>query len=97
MPLILGDDSAEFIQWWIKMKKDKNYETFSIGSAPGIGAAAFWVSLAILDKVKVPKEMMLPESPVLQNEVEQYASLQPGMVVSPDFTWEYVQKHLLNQ
>ena len=97
MPLILGDDTSEFMQWWIKMKKEKGYETFSIGSAPGIGAAAFWVCLAILDGVKVPQFMMQPESPVTQAEVEQYANLKPGMVVSPDFTWDYVQKHLLNQ
>jgi len=60
MPLILGDDTSEFLQWWIKMKKEKGYETFSIGSAPGIGAAAFWVCLAVLDGVKVPQLMMLP-------------------------------------
>jgi ribose transport system substrate-binding protein len=97
MPLILGDDTAEFLQWWLRMKKENGYETFSIGSAPGIGAAAFWVCLAILDGVKVPQLMMLPESPVTQADVGQYANLKPGMVVSPDFTWEYVQQHLLNQ
>ncbi|HBE77956.1 MAG TPA: sugar ABC transporter substrate-binding protein [Firmicutes bacterium] len=96
MPLILGDNTSEFLQWWLKMKREKNYETISLGSAPGIGGAAFWVSLAVLNKVKVPKEIRLPLSKVTQDDVDKYSEMKPGTVVSPDFTYEYVLEHVIN-
>lgn len=97
MPLILGDGTSEFLQWWLKMKKEKGYETISIGSAPGIGGAAFWVGLAILNGLDVPKEMQIPLSVVKQDEVEKYSNLKPGMVISPDFTYQYVLENVINK
>jgi len=97
VPLILGDGTSEFLQWWLKMKKEKNYETISIGSAPGIGAAAFWVGLAILDGLDVPQSMRIPLSVVGQDEVDKYSDLKPGMVISPDFTWPYVRDNILKK
>ena len=78
-------------------KKNKNYETVSIGSAPGIGGAAFWVGLAILNKLDVPMKMQLPLSVVTQDDVEKYSNLKPGMTVSPDFTYQYVLDNVINK
>lgn len=97
LPIIVGDNSAEFIQWWLKQKKATGYETFGLCSTPGIGAAAFWVALNILNGVDVPREMKLPILEVHQDEVEQYADLKPGTIVSPTFTNEYVVKNILNK
>jgi ribose transport system substrate-binding protein len=97
MPLILGDGTSEFLQWWLQQKKANNYETISVGSAPGIGGAAFWVGLAILNKVNVPMSMQLPLSVVTQDDVEKYSNLKPGMVVSPDFTYQYVLDNVINK
>jgi len=95
IPIIIGDNTAEFINWWIEKKKTTGYETLSICSTPGCGSAAFWVALNILKKVDVPEKMILELLTVTQDEVEQYADLKAGTFVSPVFTNDYVVKHYI--
>ena len=95
IPIIIGDNSSEFIQWWINKKKTTGYETMSINSTPGCGSAALWTALNILNKVDVPKNMMLGLITISQDQVEQYADMEPGTLVSPVFTNDYVMKNII--
>ncbi|HAX99554.1 MAG TPA: sugar ABC transporter substrate-binding protein [Candidatus Atribacteria bacterium] len=95
LPIIVGDGSAEFINWWIQKKKEIGYETYSINSTPGIGGAAFWVALNILNGVDVPMELKCTFAEVYQDEVEQYADMKPGTIISPKFTNEYVIENII--
>jgi len=95
VPIILGDNSSEFIQWWIKKKKATGYETMSEDSTPGVGSAALWTAINMLNKVDVPKKMMVAFVSVTQDQVEQYADLKPGTMVSPVFTNDYVMKNII--
>ena len=56
MPIIIGDNTAEFITWW---EGQKDYKTLSQGSTPGCGGAAFWTALYVLNGFDVPQDMML--------------------------------------
>lgn len=94
MPIIIGDNSAEFIQWWMKKMND-GYSTYSICSAPGIGGAAFWTSLAILNKVDVPKKMSLKVIPITNANAKDFSTLKPGTLASPTFTWDYVMEKII--
>jgi len=96
MPIIIGDNSAEFINWWIEHKSE-GYETFSICSAPGVGGAAFWVALDILNGVPTPQEMSLTVTGITQDTVENYADLKPGTLASPVFTNDWVMKNLIEK
>ena len=53
-PIIVGDNSAEFIQWWIEQKEKNGYETISMRAAPSCGSAALWTAINILNGEDVP-------------------------------------------
>lgn len=95
VPIVIGDNTAEFMKWWTDKKKADGYETLSVNSTPSCGAAAFWTSLNVLNKVDVPKEMMLGFIYINQNEADEYATLQPGTIVSPSFTNSYVMETII--
>jgi len=96
VPIVIGDNTAEFMNWWAKQKADSDYETLSVNSTPSCGAAAFWTGLNILNGVDVPQEMMLGMVYIGQDEVEEYGDMQAGTIVSPNFTNEYVLETIIN-
>ncbi|MCI1931841.1 MAG: ABC transporter substrate-binding protein [Clostridia bacterium] len=93
MPTIIGDNTGEFIQWWLKQD---GYETLSQGSTPGCGGAAFWVALDILNGYDVPQSMMLSIPRVTTDNLQDYKDLKAGEFISPDFTNEYVIKNIID-
>ncbi len=95
MPVIIGDNSAEFIQWWLERKAADGYETASQGSTPSISSAALWVSLYILNGCEVPTKMMCQYFNIDQTTVDQFADMTPGTIVSPSFTREYVVEKVI--
>ncbi|WHH59382.1 ABC transporter substrate-binding protein [Petroclostridium sp. X23] len=92
-PIIIGDNTAEFINWW---SEKKDYETLSQGSTPGCGAAAFWTALDILNGYDVPKKMMLAVPHITNDNLKDYQGMKPGTFVSPNFTNEYVIKNIID-
>ncbi|MGH7122719.1 MAG: ABC transporter substrate-binding protein [Acetobacteraceae bacterium] len=97
MPVISGDGDASFLHWWIKQRQKNGYSTISMNSAPGISQAAFWVALDVLDGKKVPKNMLMSVYTVTDSNLAQYANMKPGTIVSPVYTREWVEQHLLSQ
>ncbi len=92
IPTIIGDNTGEFIQWWLAQD---DYETLSQGSTPGCGGAAFWVALNLLNGYDVPQEMMLSVPQITNENVNEYSSIQAGEFVSPNFTNEYVIENIV--
>ncbi|MGH7188731.1 MAG: ABC transporter substrate-binding protein [Acetobacteraceae bacterium] len=97
MPVIAGDGDASFLHWWMERHKKTGYSTISMNSAPGISQAAFWVALDVLDGEKVPKSMLMSVYTVTDANLAQYANMKPGTIVSPAYTREWVEQHLLSQ
>ncbi len=95
VPVVIGDNTAEFMKWWTDRKKADGYETLSVNSTPSCGAAALWTSLNVLNRVDVPKKMMLGFIYISQDEADEYAGLQAGTIVSPYFTNEYVMETII--
>ena len=93
MPIIIGDNTAEYINWWLEQD---GYETLSQGSTPGCGAAAFWTALDILNGYDVPEEMMLCVPHITKDNVGEYKGMKAGTFVSPDFTNEYVIENIID-
>lgn len=91
-PTIIGDNTGEFIQWWLSQD---GYETLSQGSTPGCGGAAFWVALDILNGYDVPQDMMLAIPKVTKDNLQDYKDLQAGEFISPNFTNEYVIENII--
>ena len=97
VPIVIGDGSAEFIQWWIAEKKKRGYETFGINSAPSIGGAAFWVAVNLLNGKQVPEKMKMALTIMTNDDVENYADLNPGSIAAPVYSNEFVQKNVIGQ
>jgi ribose transport system substrate-binding protein len=95
MPVIIGDNSSEFIQWWLEKKEQDGYVTASQGSTPSISSAALWVSLYILNGCEVPKKMGCKYFEVNQDNVEEYSDLAPGTIVSPVYSRDYVLENVI--
>lgn len=92
-PIIIGDNTAEFINWWLNKE---GYQTLSQGSTPGCGGAAFWVALNVLNGYEVPKTMMLDIPHITTDNLQNYKGMTAGTFVSPDFTNDYVVKNIID-
>jgi ribose transport system substrate-binding protein len=95
VPIVIGDNTAEFMNWWIAKKKDGKYETLSVNSTPSCGSAVVWAVLNVLNKVDVPKKMIMSLIYITQDEAENYADLKPGTIASPYFSNEDVIKDII--
>ncbi|WP_320129024.1 ABC transporter substrate-binding protein [uncultured Sphaerochaeta sp.] len=92
IPIIIGDNTAEYINWW---ENQKGYTTLSQGSTPGCGGAAFWTSLYILNGFDVPQSMMLGVPHVTVDNLSDYSGMKAGTFISPNFSKEYVLKEII--
>ncbi|MBP2662211.1 MAG: sugar transporter substrate-binding protein [Firmicutes bacterium] len=97
VPKILANGSAEFVKWWSEENKKNGYTTWGECSTPGIGSAAVWLSIALANGENVPKDMIMPFAEISQKDLEKYQSMQPGTIVSPEYTKDWVYQNLLNK
>ncbi|HVO19889.1 MAG TPA: substrate-binding domain-containing protein [Anaeromyxobacter sp.] len=99
VPVIIGSNRAEFINWWADEKAKNGYETISLGSEPSIGAVAFWYTVHLLKGDKVPdftkKPFELPLVPVTNANVDQFKGMQPGTVIAQKYDDAWVMKNVL--
>jgi ribose transport system substrate-binding protein len=95
IPVIEGGGSSNFLKWWSEQDKKSGYQTISDNSAPGIGGAVFWLTLDILNGAKVTNKMFMPYATVTKENLSEYADLQPGFIVSPTYTSDWVKENLL--
>jgi ribose transport system substrate-binding protein len=101
VPIVVGNNRAEFILWWIDEKAKNGYETISLGSEPSIGVVAFWLSIHILQGDKVPEmkaqPYLLPLVAVTNETVEQFKDIKPGTVIAQQYDDQWVKNNILNK
>ena len=95
-PIIEGGGSTDFIKWWTA-RSASGYTTISMNTTPGIGGAAFWLSLALVKGAEAPKLMIMPVATVTQDNLKDFADLPSGMIVSPSYSDDWVAKNLLGK
>ncbi len=95
LPIIEGGGSSNFLKWWAEQYKKSSYKTISDSSAPGIGGAAFWLTLDILNGANPPNRLAMPYAIVTAENLSQYGDLPPGTIVSPKYTEDWVKQNLL--
>ena len=95
-PIIEGGGSTDFMKWWAT-KSAGGYTTISMNTTPGIGGAAFWLSLALVKGADAPKLMIMPVATVTQDNLKEFADLPSGMIVSPSYSDDWVAKNLLGK
>ena len=93
MPLILGDNGAEFIEWWGNFsEKYPDYVSWSNGTAPSVVQTALWCALYALNGGELPAHMYAPFAGLTQDELPEWRGvLEPGTVYAPDYdaVWTY--------
>ncbi len=94
VPLIIGDNTAEFMTWW-NAKAADGYTTMSVNSTPSCGSGALWVAVALLNGVEVPQNMFLPFIYISQDQIGDYANLEAGTIASPYMSYDYVVENIL--
>ena len=92
VPLMSGDNSAEFINWWLQQK---SYDTLSMRAAPACGSAAFWTALDILNGVDVPKKMNLALSVIKPDEASQFTGMEAGSIAGANWTNDQVMEQII--
>jgi ribose transport system substrate-binding protein len=97
LPIIQGGGSSNFLKWWSDQNKKETYQTVSANTAPGIGGAAFWLTLAVLNGENVPKVIKMPGASVTLENLKDFASLPPGQIVSPSYSKDWVEKNLVGK
>jgi ribose transport system substrate-binding protein len=98
MPIISGGgDNSNFINWWLDQRKQYGYSTISVGSTPGIGGAALWLALHIMEGDKVPQTVTMPFARVTNENLDDYANMKPGEVISPTYTDDWIKQNVLGQ
>ena len=94
VPLTIGDNTAEFMNWWSDKAAD-GYETLSVNSTPSCGAGALWVAVAVLNGLDVPQNMILPFIYIEQDEIGEYTGMDAGTIASPYMSYDYVVENIL--
>ena len=95
-PIIEGGGSTDFIKWWAA-KTGSGYTTISMNTTPGIGGAAFWLSLALVKGAEPSKLMIMPVATITQDNLKDFANLPSGMIVSPTYSEDWVAQNLLGK
>lgn len=96
MPVIEGGGSSNFIQWWARQHEANGYSTISMNTTPGIGGAAFWLAYSLVKGATPPKTMIMPVATVTDENLKDYADLPAGVIVSPSYSQEWVEKNLID-
>jgi ribose transport system substrate-binding protein len=92
VPLMSGDNSTEFINWWLKQD---NYDALSMRAAPACGSAAFWTALNILNGEDVPKKMDLALSVITRDMADQFKDMEAGSIAGADWTNDQVMEQII--
>ncbi len=95
MPIIEGGGGTDFVKWWVEENKKNDYQTVSMNTTPGIGGAALWLGVAMLQGAEPPKKMIMPVATVDADNLEAYSDLPGGRIISPSYSMDWVQGNLL--
>lgn len=70
--IVMGNQGAE-LSWWNEQNKANGYTTFSIGTNPGIGAAAVYIAYDMAQGKNPPnKTMVFPNLNIAQADLPKY-------------------------
>lgn len=97
IPIIPGGNRAYFFRWWSQQAKKNGYHTMSLSSNPWMAAAAFYVGIDIMNGMKVPKNMTMPNLEITQSQLPYYAkNVKLGQQAAKAYNGAWVIKHIIH-
>jgi len=97
VPLIVEGNQGAELQWWYKQYKADGYRTESIGTNPGIGAAAVYVAYDIATGKKVPKTMTYPNLTITGSDLASYQDVPVDGQATYVYNQAWTDKNILSQ
>src|SRR5580693_4124311 len=97
MPIIEGGGGTDFVKWWAEENKKNGYQTVSMNTTPGIGGAALWLGVSLVEGAKAPKMLIMPVATVDASNLEEFAKLPSGQIISPTYSLDWVKQNLLSK
>jgi len=81
LPIIIGGNRGNFLNWWVEKKAATGYETYSWAANPWNSAAAIYVAVDLIEgNEDVPRVMTMPSLEITQDMVDDYADLPDDFV-----------------
>src|SRR5579875_423109 len=93
VPLMVGDNRGDFLQWWWQHRK--SYRTFSYSTFPQTSVLGLYVAQFLLKGDKVPHALWLAPLTISQSQLAQYKSTPAAAVADAHFTVQWVHSHLI--
>jgi ribose transport system substrate-binding protein len=97
VPLIVEGNQGAELQWWYKQDKANGYQTESIGTNPGIGAAAVYVAYDIATGKKVPKTMTYPNLTITESALASYQNVPVDGQATFVYDQSWTEQNILSQ
>ncbi len=91
--IVMGNRQDELALWQQLSDAPGGYETFSIGSPPGVSSIAFWVAQQILAGAQVPKIVNVPFVIVTATNLDAWLKvIPPGDVATGIYDQQWTKK-----
>jgi ribose transport system substrate-binding protein len=98
MPLILGDNTAEYINWWKEQsQKNTQFKSISRSTSPSVCQVAFWAALYALNGGKLSNKMVCDFATINQKDLASFKDMPAGSMYSPAYSWDWTYANVLNK
>ena len=85
------------MRWWAAQRAKNGYSSVGMFSTPGVGGAALWLALDMVQGATPPKSMIMPAFTVNDDNLATYSSLKPGTMVNPTYDHDWVKAHFVDK
>lgn len=97
IPIIIGGNRGNFLNWWKEAKDESGYETFSWACNPWDGAAALYVAVDILKgDYNIPFEMIMGGLEITQDMVDDFYGLDDDFVAFKGYDHDWIVENFYN-
>jgi ribose transport system substrate-binding protein len=94
--IVMGNQGAE-LQWWSQQNKANGYTTLSIGTNPGIGAAAVYAAYDMATGKTLPQTMVYPNLTIKQADLDDYLDVPSDGQATKVYDAAWTDQNLLTQ
>ena len=97
VPVVIGGNRGDFVNWWIDAYKENGYETMSAVCTPWFSAVGMYLAIDILNGVDVPQYSYYPPEVITVDNLMDYEGLDDTGIASTAYNWDWVREVIESQ
>lgn len=97
VPVVIGGNRGDFINWWIDAYQENGYETMSSVCTPWFSAVGMYMAVDILNGENVPKYSYYPPEVVTTDNLMNYEGIEDTGVACTAYDWDWVRENIYTQ